>query len=131
MKAFYRNDSYWFVVAVIFFLFLCFLQGNASTSQLPAYEPFSTSSSAVMNNETNNIAQNENSQLFPITDYTQRQPFEEAQHMSRPMHAPAEDDPPFPGDPGEMLPVGDGLGCLLIFALGYSIIRYKKIKNDV
>jgi len=71
---------------------------------------------------------------FTITDYTQRKPFEETDismlsSQNRPMRAPAEDDPPFPGDPGQM-PVGDGLGFLLVAAAGYLIIKIFRTKEQ-
>ncbi len=43
---------------------------------------------------------------------------------TKPMRAPMEDDPPFPGDPGD-LPVGDGLGLLLLAAAGYALKKRK------
>ncbi len=69
---------------------------------------------------------------FTVADYTQRKPFEETDvsmlsSQNRPMRAPAEDDPPFPGDPGQM-PVGDGLGFLLLAAAGYAFYKTKKSK---
>lgn len=71
---------------------------------------------------------------FTITDYTQRKPFEETDismlsSQNRSMRAPAEDDPPFPGDPGQM-PVGDGLGFLLVAAAGYLIIKIFRTKEQ-
>ncbi|HOH96609.1 MAG TPA: hypothetical protein PK638_05450 [Candidatus Enterocola sp.] len=70
---------------------------------------------------------------FTITDYTQRKPFEETDismlsSQNRSMRAPAEDDPPFPGDPGQM-PVGDGLGFLLLAAAGYALMKRKSFNK--
>jgi hypothetical protein len=70
---------------------------------------------------------------FTVTDYTQRKPFEETDismlsSQNRPMRAPAEDDPPFPGDPGQM-PVGDGLGFLLLAAAGYALMKRKSFNK--
>ncbi|NLJ21237.1 MAG: hypothetical protein GX429_09020 [Bacteroidales bacterium] len=70
--------------------------------------------------------------FFSVPDYTQRKPFEETDvsmlsPTTKPMRAPMEDDPPFPGDPGD-LPVGDGLGLLLLAAAGYAFYKTKKSK---
>jgi len=72
--------------------------------------------------------------FFSVPDYTQRKPFEETDvsmlsSTTKPMRAPAEDDPPFPGDPGQM-PVGDGLGFLLVAAAGYLIIKIFRTKEQ-
>ncbi len=71
--------------------------------------------------------------FFSVPDYTQRKPCEETDvamlaPTPNPMRAPMEDDPPFPGDPGD-LPVGDGLGFLLLAAAGYLIIKYLITKH--
>ena len=64
---------------------------------------------------------------FSTIDYTKRKPFAETNVsilslQTKPMHAPAEDDPPFPPDPGQ-LPIGDGIGFLLCLSLLYAFIR--------
>jgi len=76
---------------------------------------------------------NTSASVFAGTDYTQRKPFEETDvsmlsPTTKPMRAPAEDDPPFPGDPGQM-PVGDGLGFLLLAAAGYALMKRKSFNK--
>lgn len=83
---------------------------------------------------SDNYSNYSNTSGFTVVDYTQRKPFEETDvsmlsSQNRPMRAPTEDDPPFPGDPGQM-PVGDGLGFLLLAAAGYAFYKMKKSKTS-
>lgn len=93
-----------------------------------------TFSFTIPDNYTSSYNNYSSSSGFTVTDYTQRKPFEGTDismlsSQNRLMRAPAEDDPPFPGDPGQM-PVGDGLGFLLLAAAGYLIIKIFRTKKQ-
>lgn len=98
---------------------------------LPEYHPPRSQNAPVYRSSTPNYVTPPSSErsFFSVPDYTQRKPFEETDvsilsPTTKPLRASMEDDPPFPGDPGD-LPVGDGLGFLLLTAAGYALKKRK------
>lgn len=98
---------------------------------LPVYHPPRSQQAPVYRPATPYYVTPESSERssFLVPDYTQRKPFEETDvsilsPTTKHMRASMEDDPPFPGDPGD-LPVGDGLGFLLLAAAGYALKKRK------
>lgn len=126
--------------AFLFLLILCFnesvycVEFNVSNSRnVPTYTSHNGKSAKInLTGRDNSSLQllkedgfNQSGEMFTPNDYTQRTPFSEIMGPMRSAASADEDDPGFPGDPGN-LPIGDGTLFLLFFATLYAVFKYRR-----